>query len=130
MQNQTMPKPRRWAFLLLFASASTLLCCALPIVLVSLGMGAVVASLAGNLPWLVTLSQYKGVTFSVTAVILVLAAWALFRPGRVCPTDPALAAACNAAQTWNRRFYWVAVGLWLIGLAAAYLLPLCLDIPV
>ena len=43
----------------LFTSVSTLLCCALPSLLVALGMGAVVAGLASDLPWLITMSKYK-----------------------------------------------------------------------
>lgn len=45
-------------------------CCALPILLVTLGMGSAVASLVSTLPWLVTLSKYKAVTFTITALIL------------------------------------------------------------
>ncbi|MDQ7050407.1 MAG: hypothetical protein Q9M92_13100 [Enterobacterales bacterium] len=45
--------PKKWGVIILFTSSATLLCCALPILLVSLGMGAVVASLYGEyLPWL------------------------------------------------------------------------------
>jgi len=51
--------PWRWAWLVLFAFSTTLVCCALPILLVSLGLGAVSASLFANLPFLVTLAQYK-----------------------------------------------------------------------
>ena len=50
--------PKCWGWLILFASTSTLLCCALPILLVSLGLGAVVVSMASSLPFLVTLSQH------------------------------------------------------------------------
>lgn len=56
---QENKKPRNWGWLVLFASTGTLLCCALPIILVSLGMGAVVASMASNLPFLIKLSMYK-----------------------------------------------------------------------
>ena len=34
-------------------------CCALPILLVALGMGSAVAAMVSALPWLVTVSQYK-----------------------------------------------------------------------
>lgn len=118
-----MNKPRRWGWLLLFASFSTLLCCALPIILVSLGMGAVVASLAANLPVLITLSQYKDWMFVITAITLALAAWVLFRPGRVCPPDPELAQYCEHIHRWNTRFFWAAMIVWLVGFFAAYLLP-------
>jgi hypothetical protein len=54
-----MTKPRSWSWLLLFTTSGTLLCCALPITLVTLGLGASVATMASAAPWLITLSQYK-----------------------------------------------------------------------
>ncbi len=118
-------KPRKWGVLLLFASVPTLLCCALPILFVSLGMGSVVASLYGeHLPFLRWFGLHETATFSVTALILILAGWVLYRPGRVCPIEAELAAACNTAQKWNVRFYWSAVLIWLIGAFSAFVLPL------
>lgn len=115
------PVPRRWSWLVLFASSTTLVCCALPILLVSLGLGAVSASLFANLPFLVTLAQYKAWMFAGSGGVLLLAAWLLFRPGRACPADPDLAEQCEKAHRWNTRLYWVSVGIWVIGLGAAYL---------
>ncbi len=116
-------KPRTWSWLLLFTTSGTLICCAIPIALVSLGLGAVVASMASSMPWLVTLSLYKGWMFSISGVLIALSAWAVFRPGRACPADPELAAACERADRWNRRFVWVSGLLWLVGFGAAYALP-------
>ncbi|HEX6495617.1 MAG TPA: hypothetical protein VF018_09050, partial [Acidobacteriaceae bacterium] len=50
----------------LFGSFSTLICCALPSVLVLLGMGTAVASLLSAAPWLVSLSRHKAWTFSIS----------------------------------------------------------------
>lgn len=115
---------RKWGWLVLFASTATLVCCALPILLVSIGMGAVVASLATNVPFLITLSQYKGWTFTITAFILLGAGWALYRPGRTCPSDPELGKLCNNAYWWNTRLFWGAVVIWCIGAFAAFILPI------
>ncbi len=118
-------KPRKWGAWVLFASSATLLCCALPIVLVSLGMGAVVASLYGEyLPWLRWFGLNGGITFSVSGIVLLLAAWALYRPGRACPVDPELARACASAHRWNSRFLWGSVLVWCIGAFTAFALPL------
>ncbi|MDQ7019659.1 MAG: hypothetical protein Q9M33_10900 [Robiginitomaculum sp.] len=115
----------RWGWVLLFTSTTTMICCALPIMLVALGFGAVSAAMFSNFPFLVTLAHHKIWLFSGSAVLLLLAAWALYRPGRACPTDPVLAAACERADRWNRRFLIVSAGLWVIGFTAAYLsLPL------
>lgn len=108
--------------LTLFASASTLLCCAIPILLVSLGMGAAVASLTSSAPWLITLSEHKLWVFSGSLAMLGVGGWFIYRPGRACPTDPHLARACQRMDTINRWVYWGSVGVWLLGFFAAFLL--------
>jgi mercuric ion transport protein len=117
-------KPRKWGWLLLFSTSATLVCCAIPIVLVMLGMGAVVASMAGAAPWLVALSMHKIWVFGLSGALLGGAAWAVYRPGRACPIDPELVAACTAADTWNKRFLWVSGVLWCIGFFTAFILVL------
>src|ERR1700685_4196059 len=56
----------------LFSSCSTLICCALPSVLVLLGMGTTVASLLSAAPWLVSLSRHKIWTFSIAGTLIAL----------------------------------------------------------
>ena len=113
--------PRRWAWLVLFASSTTLVCCALPIFLVSLGLGAASASLFANLPFLVTLAQYKEWMFAASGGVLALSAWLLFHSGNACPADPELAEQCEKVQRWNIKIYWVSVGFWVAGFGTAYL---------
>lgn len=108
--------------LALFAASGTLICCALPIVLVSLGLGSAVVTLTATLPWLIALSRHKAWVFALSAVMLVLAGVLLFRGGRACPADPRIARLCRRLDAWNRRVYRVSVGLWIVGFAAAYLL--------
>lgn len=118
-------KPRKWGILVLFASFPTLLCCALPIILVSLGMGSVVASVYGDyFPWLRWFGLHENITFGATAAILAVAGWALYRPGRVCPTDPELVKQCNSANKWNSRFFFISVIVWCVGAFSAFILPL------
>jgi len=112
-------------WLALFTSTGTLLCCALPITLVTLGMGATVAAITSNFPFLVTLSQHKIWIFGVSGVLLAASGWLLYRPGRACPSDPQLGRLCNRSQVWNRRVYWTSLIIWGIGFFTAYLaLPL------
>jgi hypothetical protein len=118
---------RKWGWLVLFASSTTLICCALPILLVTLGLGAVSASLFANLPFLVTLAQYKGWMFTGSGAVLMLTGWLLFRSARTCPADPELAELCDKAHRWNVRFFWASTVIWAFGFAAAYLaLPIYL----
>ena len=122
-----MATSRRWTWLLLFASSTTLICCALPILLVSLGLGAVSAALFANLPVLMSLAKYKAWMFGATGGLLALTAWLLYRSGRTCPADPELADHCENIRRWNIRFYWTSVAVWLIGFGTAYLaLPIYL----
>lgn len=122
-----MQSTRSWSWVLLFTTSGTLLCCAIPITLVTVGMGTVVASMASSLPWLVTLSMYKGWMFLVSGLLIALSAWSVYRPGRSCPTDPTLAAACQRADRLNRKFILLSGAMWLIGFAAAFILPLLLQ---
>lgn len=113
------------SWLTLFASSGTLICCALPIILVTLGMGATVAALTSNFPLLVTIALHKTWVFAGSGALLLVSGWLMYRPGRACPTDPELGQLCNQTQVWNRRIFWSSVALWGIGFFAAYLaLPL------
>ncbi len=107
--------------LALFTTLGTLLCCALPILLVTLGFGSVVAALTLHLPFLVTLSEHKDWIFAISAILLALAGWLLWRPAS-CPADAALAAQCRSSKRWGWRLFWLASGLWTIGFFASYLL--------
>ncbi|TCK17856.1 hypothetical protein DFR30_1108 [Thiogranum longum] len=112
-------------WLTLFASTGTLVCCALPIIFVSLGFGSTVAALTSSFPLLITLSLHKTWVFAFSGAMLVLSGWLMYRPARTCPTDPELGQLCNTTQKWNRRLYWSSVVIWCIGFFAAFLaLPL------
>ena len=113
-------KPRQWGWAILFTSAGTLVCCALPILLVSLGMGTVAASLAANVPFLITLSLHKAWVFAFSGLLLLISGWFLYRPGRSCPVDPELANLCESAHKWNLRLYWGSVVVWTVGFFFAF----------
>ncbi len=123
-QNYTT-RSRRLGWLGLFTSLGTLLCCALPILLVTMGFGAVVASVTSQSPWLVTLVEQKFWMFSISGGLLALSAWVIWSQRKTCPTDPDLALYCQQAKRWNLRLFWVALTIWTVGFFAAYLaLPL------
>lgn len=113
------------SWLALFTSTGTPICCALPIALVTLGLGAAVVSLTSTFPFLIVLSQHKIWVFTFSAFMLAVSGWMLYRPGRACPTDPETGRLCDRAQIWNRRIYWTSVAIWGTGFFAAYVaLPL------
>ena len=114
-------------WLTFFMTTGTLVCCALPIAMVALGLGSTMALLASSAPVLVTLSQHKAWVFVVSFGLLAFSGWFLDRPGRACPADPDLGALCDKTQVWNRRVFWFSVAVWSIGFFAAFLaLPLLL----
>lgn len=110
----------RWATL--FVSCGTLLCCAFPILLVSMGFGAVVASLNYNIPGLMLFAEHPVWTLSLSALLLTFLAWVIWRPNQTCPTAPELAATCQAAKIWNQRIFWASTVTWGIGFFFSILL--------
>src|SRR5947207_15934359 len=58
------------SYLSLFTSFGTLLCCALPSLLVLFGLGATVATFLSAVPWLVALSRHKNWVFVVSGVLI------------------------------------------------------------
>lgn len=120
-------------WLTLLSSSGTLICCTIPIALVSLGFSGAVIALTAHVPFLVPLTRHKLWIFVISAAMLALSGWLLYRPGRACPADPRLAALCNRAQVWNRRVYWFSVILWAVGFFFSYLLlplSIALNLPV
>ncbi len=124
-KSEVVLKQNSLSWLTLFASGGTLICCALPIILVTLGLGATVAAFTSSFPILVAIAQHKTWVFAGSGALLLLSGWLMYRAGRACPADPELGRLCDQTQVWNRRIYWSSVTLWGIGFFAAYLaLPL------
>lgn len=106
----------------LFASTSTLLCCALPALMVSIGAGATLAGLVSTAPWLIALSQYKGWLFAGSGLLL-LAAFAMQRRAAnfPCPADPVQAAACTRLRRLSATILWISAAIWANGFFFAFL---------
>lgn len=110
------------ALITLLTTSGTLVCCALPVLLVTLGMGAIVSGLVGNMPFLVALTHYQRSLFAGSAVLLGVSAWLMYRPGRTCPADPVLNRMCERLDAWGRRIFWTSSIIWVLGFFASYLL--------
>ena len=105
----------------LLASSGTLVCCALPIILVSLGLGSVLVALNVELPFLNILANYKFWVFLLSGSLLSISAWQLYSTRNICPADPKLAVSCQRIKKWSTRLFIGAVLLWVIGFSAAYI---------
>ena len=110
------------AVLAFLTSGGTLVCCALPTLLVSLGLGAAVAGLTSSLPWLVTLSQHKAWIFAGSFLLLMVSGWLIRRSATRCPTEPRLARLCARVNGVNRWILIASALIWIVGFFTAFLL--------
>lgn len=106
--------------LALLLSGGTLICCALPVLLVALGLGTAVAAVTAALPWLVSISHYKVWLFAAAMLALSAAGVLLYRAGQSCPSDPELARACARFDRIARTFFWLGVTVWITGAFVAF----------
>jgi len=106
----------------LFTSLGTLMCCALPALLVTIGMGATMAGLVSAAPWITVLSDYKPIVFAVSGMMLALAAFMQWRARNApCPIDPAKARACASLRKFSWGVIIFSVVIYLVGFFFAFL---------
>ena len=109
------------AFLSLFTSTGTLVCCALPALLVSLGAGAVMAGLIEAVPQITWLGRNKALVFSMAGLMLALSgAWQWHARTLPCPPDKAQAEACARTRRVSWIVWWMSVTLFAIGAFFAF----------
>jgi hypothetical protein len=113
------------AWLSLLASSGTLVCCAIPALLVMLGAGAALSGLVAAVPQIVWLSEHKAWVFGI-AVVLMAAGGTLQWRNRTapCPLDPALRDACLRTRRWSLGVYLLSLVLLAVGALFAFVLPL------
>lgn len=108
-------------FLTLFTSFSTLICCALPALLVSLGMGATLMGLVSSFPQMIWVSEHKPLVFGLSFFMLLLSSIVQYRSRNdPCPLDPKKAWACKVGKLWSVRITIFSIVIWLIGACFAF----------
>lgn len=113
-----------FSFLTLFSSLSTLICCALPALFVTLGLGSSLVSLLGAFPQLIWLSERKTLVFGVAGGLLLLTfVMRMVGNQQSCPSDPKLAAQCGYAKKSGTIIFYFSVACYLIGAFFAFLAP-------
>ena len=111
-------------YLALFTSTGTIFCCALPALLVSIGAGAALGSLISIFPQLIILSIYKIPIFIGAFIMLIISGIMQYRSRFMpCPTDKKQAYACMQARKVSMFIYFASVGIFLIGLLFALIIP-------
>ena len=105
----------------LLGSFGTLLCCALPAMLVSVGAGAVMASLVTNVPQLVWLSEHKSPLFIFAGIMLVISGTTTYLNRRApCPIDPRQAKSCRRVRRFAATIFGASLALYAIGFYFAF----------
>jgi mercuric ion transport protein len=115
----------------LFTSVGTLLCCALPSLLVLAGLGASVASTLSSLPWLVALSRHKHWTFFISGTFIGLSFLHMYylaprlKPNACTPENPT---ACQEASKISKVLLWASAAVYIAAFFAAFLLGKILSV--
>ncbi len=103
----------------LFTSFSTLICCALPALLVVIGLGAVVAGVVSDFPFLISLSKNKGWVFSLAFSLIAINFFLVYRKKKEdlsCEFVPGRKeSACDVASKWSKIILWISFVLLLRG---------------
>ena len=117
------------SWLSVFTSGSTLVCCALPALMVAIGAGAALSGLVSAVPQLVWLSEHKLEVFGGAGIMLAAAGVLQWRARRAlaCPADPDLAASCETTKDISLVVWWVSVAILAIGAFFAFAAPLLLQ---
>lgn len=113
------------SYISLFTSVGTLLCCALPSLLVLAGLGASVASTLSSLPWLVSLSRHKQWIFAISGVLVALSFLNMYYTvphlkANACMPDNR--SACADASKFSKTLLWFSAVIYAVGLFTAYAL--------
>jgi mercuric ion transport protein len=113
-------------YVALFSSFGTLLCCALPSLLVLFGLGATVASVLAAAPWLVRLSHHKLWVFGISGALIAANFVYLYalvprlqRSAQPCaPKD----SACGRASRFSKATLWISTAIYALGTLTAFAL--------
>jgi len=109
----------------LLASSGTLICCAIPALLVSIGAGAALASFVAIFPQIVWISEYKEIVFAISALLMIIGGILQWRNRNApCPIDPKLRDACLKTRKTSLRIYLASLLILIIGSWFAFIQPL------
>lgn len=108
------------SFLALFGSTATLLCCALPALLIIVAGGATVGALLSAFPWIIPLSRHKEWIFLMAGLLLVFNGILHFWPKGKVACAVTGGKGCEVAGGFTKGIFWLAVFLYGVGAFVAY----------
>ncbi len=111
----------------LFASLGTLVCCALPSLLVLAGLGATVGAALSSAPWLVELSRRKEIVFGLSGALIAANAYYIYRlvpalQQRAGACEPGQEFACRGATRFSRIVLVASAAIYVAGFFVAFAL--------
>jgi hypothetical protein len=106
----------------LLTSFSTLFCCALPALFVTLGAGAVLAGIVSNVPQLVWLSEHKVALFVFAGIMLTVSGIMRYTSRNApCPLDAEQAKACTKLRKISLWVYIASLAIYATGFFFAFI---------
>ena len=124
MINDQVMSDKSANFFSLFASSSTLICCAFPALFVALGAGASFVSLVSTFPFLIVLSQYKIYITSFATLMILVAGYVNYKTYLLpCPSDSESGRLCMQTRKRSRMIYYLSVAIFLFATIFTYIVP-------
>ena len=115
-------KNKTFSILTLFASSSTLICCALPALVATLAGGIAVSGMVSAFPILVPISQNKGWIFLVGGILLLLNGYFVFKYNKEVACDLDEESAFEISDQFNRRMFYTSGIIYSVGAFFAFAL--------
>jgi len=108
----------------LFGSFSTLICCALPALFVTLGAGVALIGLVSAVPQLIWLSEHKIPLFIFAGIMLAISGAARYMSRNApCPVDPVMAKACGRTRKLSLGVFYFSLAMYATGFFFAFIAP-------
>tara|TARA_B100000886_G_scaffold340115_1_gene307990 strand:+ start:442 stop:825 length:384 start_codon:yes stop_codon:yes gene_type:complete len=106
----------------LFTSMSTLICCGLPTLLVTIGMGASLASFISVFPWITIIPKFKIQVFGTAGTLLILSFFLYLKERKeACPADSKQAKLCRRLKSFYLIILIVSFLTYLTGFFFAFI---------
>ncbi|MGY8751557.1 MAG: hypothetical protein ACKVKJ_05930 [Fidelibacterota bacterium] len=116
-------KDKALSVLTLFTSSGTLLCCVLPAVVATIAGGAAVSSMLSAFPFLIPLSMNKGWIFGVSAILIAINGYIVFKPNQEVACDvEAGEDGCEVTGRFNKQMFYISASVLVMGAFFAYAL--------
>lgn len=107
--------------ILLILNGGVMLCCVIPAILVSLGLGSTLATFLNHYPIFIKISEYKNYIFIFVFLILIINGFILYtNKNRSCDIN-SLEQECTEVKSVSLILYYLSIVIYLISLFLSYI---------